>query len=199
MNASAGRRPRVTPEDDGRRRRGADNRARIVAAMLDIVREGEVAPSAEQVAARADVGLRTVFRHFQDMESLYREMSAEIEGELRAVMALPFKAQTWQERVLEIIERRAGVYEKIAPFQRASAVTRPRSRFLQDDHAQLVAISRHILLAQLQPDTASNGPLLEALDLLLSFEAWDRLRVEQGLSVAGAKAALAHAVGKLIN
>jgi len=64
---------------DGRRQRGQDNRARIVAAMMDIVREGQIAPSAEQVAARADVGLRTVFRHFQDMDSLYREMSLVIQ------------------------------------------------------------------------------------------------------------------------
>src|SRR3546814_3782718 len=51
----------------------------------------EVTPSAEQVAARADVGLRTVFRHFKDMESLYREMSAVIEREVIPVMRRPFK------------------------------------------------------------------------------------------------------------
>ncbi len=61
--------------EDGRRRRGLDNRGRIIAAMLEIIRRGETA-SAEQVAAQADVGLRTVFRHFQDMDSLYRESKA---------------------------------------------------------------------------------------------------------------------------
>jgi hypothetical protein len=30
------------------------------------------------VAGRADVGLRTVFRHFQDMDSLYREIGAVV-------------------------------------------------------------------------------------------------------------------------
>jgi len=199
MSAVSVRRPRVTPEDDGRRRRGADNRARIVAAMLDIVREGEVAPSAEQVAARADVGLRTVFRHFQDMESLYREMSAEIEGELLATMATPFKADTWRGRVMELIERRGTVFDRIGPFQRASAVTRPRSKFLQEDHARLVGASRMALLAQLPVEVSADRPLVEALDLLLSFEAWTRLRVEQGLSAGDAKAALAEAVGRLIN
>lgn len=44
--------------------------------MLELVREGDISPSAELVAARADVGLRTVFRHFKDLDSLYREMSA---------------------------------------------------------------------------------------------------------------------------
>src|SRR5947209_16703757 len=75
---------------DGRRRRAQDSRARIVAAMLEIVHAGEVSPSAEQVAARADVGLRTVFRHFRDMDSLYREMTVAIEAELMTVVATPF-------------------------------------------------------------------------------------------------------------
>ncbi|MFM8818949.1 MAG: TetR/AcrR family transcriptional regulator, partial [Phenylobacterium sp.] len=61
---------RQTQEPDGRRRRGLDSRDRIIAAMLDLAREGEVAPGAERVAARAEVGLRTVFRHFRDMDSL---------------------------------------------------------------------------------------------------------------------------------
>ena len=59
-----------TEERDGRRLRSQDSRARIVAAMLDLIREGEIAPSAELVASRANVGLRTVFRHFKDMDSL---------------------------------------------------------------------------------------------------------------------------------
>src|SRR5580692_11820333 len=102
-------------EADGRRRRSQDSRARIVAAMLELTRAGDVAPSAEQVAERAQVGLRTVFRHFNDMDSLYREMSHAIEGELREVVLRPFKAKVWRERVLELIERRSHAFEKIAP------------------------------------------------------------------------------------
>ena len=81
---------------DGRRQRGEDNRARIVSAMLEIIHAGDFSPGAEQVAARADVGLRTVFRHFKDMDSLYREMTETIEAELRAVALQPFQAQAWR-------------------------------------------------------------------------------------------------------
>jgi AcrR family transcriptional regulator len=186
------------PDIDGRRRRGLDNRARIVAAMLDIVRGGELAPSAEQVADRADVGLRTVFRHFQDMDSLYREMSVVIEGEMAAVIAAPFRAQTWQGRVLELVARRSVGFEKIAPFQRAAAVTRHRSRFLSGDNAKLARISRQILLHQLPEDVAADAALVEALDLVLSFEAWSRLRVEQGLTTRGAREVLEAMVRKLL-
>ena len=53
-----------TLKTDGRRRRGEDNRARIVAALVALVREDNFTPGAEEVAIRADVSLRTVFRHF---------------------------------------------------------------------------------------------------------------------------------------
>jgi AcrR family transcriptional regulator len=187
------------PAADGRRRRGPDNRARIVAAMLEIIHSGEVAPSAEQVALRADVGLRTVFRHFQDMDSLYREMSGVIEGELRSVVERPFHAEDWRGRLLELVERRAAVFEKIGPYQRASAAFRYRSKFLEADNARLVAALREILRRQLPPDVARDRPTMEILDLLLSFEAWTRLRREQGLSPVRAREALTAAVRRLID
>ena len=183
---------------DGRHRRGEDNRARIVAAMLEIVQGGDVSPSAEQVATRADVGLRTVFRHFQDMDSLYREMSVVIEGEVMAIIEQPLAARDWRERLVELIARRATVFEKIAPFKRASNVARHRSKFLEADNARLVTVLRGMLEAQLPPQVAGDASKVEILDLLLSFESWSRLRHEQGLSVARARAALEAAIRRLV-
>ncbi|WP_293497803.1 TetR/AcrR family transcriptional regulator [Phenylobacterium sp.] len=181
---------------DGRRKRGEDNRARIVAAMLEIVQSGEVAPSAEQVAARADVGLRTVFRHFSDMDSLYREMSEAIEIEVKAVADQPFKAPDWRGRVLELVGRRGVAFEKIGPFRKASDAFRHRSRFLGDDADRLSQRLREIL-ERVVAD-AVDRQTLEALDLLLSFEAWSRLREEQGLSVDQTQAVLETAARRLI-
>ncbi|MDB5425716.1 MAG: transcriptional regulator [Phenylobacterium sp.] len=183
---------------DGRHLRSADSRARIVAAMLEIVRDGEVSPSAEQVAARADVGLRTVFRHFKDMDSLYREMTVVIEAEMRVIVARPFTAPDWRGRLVELIGRRGAVFEKIAPFKRASDVGRHRSKFLEADNARLIATLREILEAQLPPHISDDALKLEILDLLLSFESWSRLRHGQGLSPRQAQDALEAAVRRLI-
>ena len=46
---------------DGRVRRGARNRQTIVDALLDLVGSGILRPTAQQVADRAGVGIRTVF------------------------------------------------------------------------------------------------------------------------------------------
>ncbi len=180
---------------DGRHRRGEDSRARIVAAMLELVHGGEVSPGAEQVAARADVGLRTVFRHFKDMDSLYREMSVVIEAEMKTIVERPFTARDWRERVVELVGRRGAVFERIGPFKRASVVFRHRSRFLEADNARLVTALRDILAAQLPPKAAEK---LEILDLLLSFESWSRLRQEQGLSPGQAQETLETTIRTLI-
>jgi len=197
---SAGRALAVEAADpDGRRRRSQDSRARIVAAMLELVQAGDVAPSAEQVAERAQVGLRTVFRHFKDMDSLYSEMAHAIEGEVREVARRPFKAEGWRERVLELIERRSQAFEKITPFRAAADAHKHRSRFLAAAHGRLAVESREILKRLLPADAARDLAKFETLDLLLSYEAWSRLRREQGMSPKRAREVLDAAVRRMLD
>ncbi|MEW5684896.1 MAG: TetR/AcrR family transcriptional regulator [Pseudomonadota bacterium] len=187
----------LSSEVDGRRRRGQDNRARIVAAMLEIIREGVMTPNAEQVAARAEVGLRTVFRHFDDMDSLYREMTVAIEAEFRALMGRPFQATEWQDQLVELVGRRSEVFERIMPFRRASDIVRHRSKFLADDHARLATTLRELLKGVLPHRMVADASKLEVFDLLTSYEAWSRLRLEQGLSLDDARRTLQLAVSRL--
>lgn len=187
-----------SPPSDGRRLRGQDNRARIVDAMLELIREGELAPGAEQVAARAEVGLRTVFRHFQDMDSLYREMSGAIETTLRTIIDQPFQSADWRDQLVELTGRRARAFETIAPYKRAGDARRHRSPFLQADAMRLTRALREILMGVLPTEISGRPEVLEALDLLLSFETWSRLRREQGLEPAAAQALIEGLVTRTI-
>jgi AcrR family transcriptional regulator len=184
-------------ERDGRRLRSQDSRARIVAAMLELVHAGEVSPSAEQVASRAEVGLRTVFRHFKDMDSLYAEMAQVIEAELRAMYFVPFKSEDWQGRLIELIDRRAALFERIAPFRRASDANRHRSRFGALEQARVAGMLRDIMKDQLPPEVVRDPLKLEALDVLLSYECWARLRGDQGLTPRRAREVIAAAARKI--
>jgi len=72
-----------TPTElDGRFARSARTRTKIVDAMYALIREGTLIPTAQQVATRADVGIRTVFRHFSDMEQLYRAIDTRLADEI---------------------------------------------------------------------------------------------------------------------
>ena len=55
---------------DGRVQRSQRSRQAMVQALFDLVGSGVLQPTAQQVARRAKVGIRTVFRHFSDMDSL---------------------------------------------------------------------------------------------------------------------------------
>jgi len=190
--------PEAAADVDGRRVRGQNNRRKIVEAMIALVSENVLSPGAQEVAERAHVGLRTVFRHFDDMETLYSEMSAQISAQILPLISMTFTANDWRGRIGELIERRSLAFEKMLPFKSAADVIRHKSKFLADEHEQLVKFNRQRLLEALPSDLRKQRPVVEGLDLLLSFETWRRLRRDQGLSQAQAKQTVAAAVEAIL-
>lgn len=186
------------PAEDGRKARSEASRRAIVAAMLALVREGNVSPSAEDVAARGKVGLRTVFRHFENMESLYREMSALMQAEIIPLAEKPFAATGWRANLDELIARRAELFERILPVKVASDVVQHRSDFVKADSVRLVRMQRRALEDLLPAGVRSDAVLLEALDLALSFDSWRRLRRDQKLSPAKARAVMEETAARLL-
>ena len=73
-------------------------------------------PSADQIADIAKVGRRSVFRHFNDMDTLYREMTASITATMGSIVLQPFEAADWRGQVLELVDRRGTGFEKMKPF-----------------------------------------------------------------------------------
>jgi AcrR family transcriptional regulator len=176
------------PEPDGRRRRSQDSRRRIVVAMIELVREGDLAPSAEAVAARAGVGRRTVFRLFSDMEGIFREIHHIMREKVEPVRSIPLVGDTPEARLHALIERRVLFFEEIMWVSAAAIIHRHGSQVLQADHAAIQKELRGIMLAILPPRIAANAELCEALDAIMSIDMWRRLRLEQKLSTAGATA-----------
>jgi AcrR family transcriptional regulator len=176
-----------TPSSDGRRQRSDESRRRIVEAMLEFAREGDAQPSAEEVADRAGVGRRTVFRLFTDMESLYREMHAVMMLRIEDIKAIPITGDTAAERLSCIIERRVRLYEEIMPIKTAADTQRGQSKFLQEAHESVVQLLRQMLQFLLPKDIKDDPDKFEALDVALSLETWRRLRQDQKLSVKNAR------------
>ncbi|MCG8591051.1 MAG: TetR/AcrR family transcriptional regulator [Proteobacteria bacterium] len=170
-----------SPETDGRVQRGARNRERIVDALMELIGEGELIPTAEQVALRAEVGTRTVFRHFDDMDSLFAEMNARLEAELLPLADKPVPPGSVEERARALVAQRATLFERLAPYKRSGDLQRWRSPFLQSNHARMVRRMRARLLKVLPELEDAPSAVLEALDQATSFEAWNRLRTDQRL------------------
>ena len=183
---------------DGRRNRSIATRKKIVAALTELVREGILAPTAEQVSARAKVGLRTVFRHFDDMETLYREMNSQLEPILQPAQREAIKSGTWQERLHQSVVVRAGFFEKVMPFYISTLMHRHESPYLHTQVVQGAKTARELIGRLLPQKLSKDRPRFEAIVLVLSIDAWLRLRREQGLSVAAAIKTMQTAVHALI-
>jgi AcrR family transcriptional regulator len=173
-------------EADGRRRRGLVSQDIIIAAALELVSEGNVNPSAEDVAERAKLSKGTVFRQFGNMEQLHSRMVVEITRRLRST-AQPFQSTDWQSQLQEIMARRLTMFEVFLPFKRAADAYRHTSPTLQASHSSRLAEMRSGLESVLPPAILKKPTFLEAIDLLLGHETWQRLRIEQNLSEADAR------------
>jgi AcrR family transcriptional regulator len=189
---------RTEPPRDGRARRAARSRRSIVRALFELVGEGTLQPTAQQVADRAGVTIRTVFRHFRDTEALFAEMGARLQAEVGPILAGDGPTAGLEARARALVQRRVALFERMAPYKRAANLQRPRSRFLRERHAELVRDLRADLIRRLPELAGAPDDLVEALDLVTSFEAWDRLRVEQRLGRERARAALERLARSLV-
>jgi AcrR family transcriptional regulator len=168
---------------DGRRLRSQDSRQRIVKAMLSLVGEGVMSPTAEQVSETANVGIRTVFRHFRDMESLYREISEELEKEVLPFFDVDVDSDA-PDPIETIVQRKAVLYEKISPYKICGSLHRHRSVFLRADNDRMVKAERRFLERFTKTHFQVDRIAFAALENILSFEFWRRLREDQSLSVS---------------
>lgn len=186
----------MSSKPDGRRKRSEVSREKLVEAMLALVGEGHVAPSAEAVAARAGIGLRTVFRHFADMEALYAGMALRLTGYFSDWLD-PFAAPDWRGKLDEMTARRLDTYERLMPFKRAADAHRHASSTIQHHHASMLAAMRQRLFGLLPAEIAEDMVRRETIDLMLSFETWQRLRLDQGLAPDSARAVVRAAIDRL--
>jgi AcrR family transcriptional regulator len=180
----------VKKKPDGRIQRSERSRQLIIDSMQELVHEGNLVPTAQQVAERAQVGIRTVFRHFNDMESLFKTM----EVALRETYQRPFRGGnregSLEERILHAMECHADAYETVRPIVESTRVQMWRFDILRENYARNQRELRKDLenwLPEIRQLPALDQELVEAT---ASYEYWNRLREQQGLSKKKAIAAV---------
>lgn len=189
----------TTPEErDGRVERTARSRAAIVGSLFELVGEGNLLPTAQEVAARAKVGIRTVFRHFSDMENLYVEIDARLRSEIQSRLRIVKPSGSLSERACQMIAQRAEMFEIISPYKHATDLLRWKSEFLATQHRRMVREQRANLFRWLPELESASDELKQALELLTSFAAWNRLRLDQRLSADRARATIEKSVSSLL-
>lgn len=179
---------------DGRALRSERSRKKIVDALFELVGEGHAMPTAKQVADRADLGIRTVFRHFDDMDNLFEQMHERLRTEIATLTHFEIPEGPTRVRLDELVRLRCQLFERTSPWWKATEAQRSRSPYLTRTHQSLAPKMRSNLFTWLPEFRALPTDLTDALELVISPEAWHRLRVEQKLGVKRAAVATRRAV-----
>lgn len=170
------------PHPDGRRERSRSSRGKIVRAMMDLIVKGNIDPSAAKVAEKAGVGLRSVFRHFDDKDSIFQEMDEILVAAYLPKMRAPFQSDSWKDQLFELVERRAKVNEAIAPFRIATSIQRFNSKMLMKNYRTLLR-NEHKVLDTILPDhVRKDEQRARAILLATSFDTWRLFRQDEELS-----------------
>jgi AcrR family transcriptional regulator len=179
---TAGTSPTPTPAPDGRRLRSERSRQAILDAAVAMMEDGILEPTAQQIAERASVGIRSFFRHFNDMESLFLAVDAESRESTEALFVGGDRSGTLGERILHAVERHADGYEVQGNAIRSTKGQLWRWDLLRKNYARYQRGLRKDLDDWLPELKSLPQSKREAVDAVASAEMWLRLRDQQGLS-----------------
>ena len=179
---------------DGRASRASRTRSAVVDALLALIDGGNLRPTAREVADEAGVSLRSVYVHFDDVESLFVAASARHYERVQQLSTPWDPAAPLAERVRELVARRGRIYDDGAQVRRAALLQEPFSPAL----GQALEFGRRAARSEIEavfaPELAAvdddeRPRLLAALEVVTGAATWDQLRSHPGLGAGAATTA----------
>lgn len=167
-------------EPDGRSLRRSRNRTAVITSLLQLIDEGSLDPSVPDIADRAGVSHRSVFRYFDDINDLVRlaiNQAVQDAMPLRTITDLGIG--TVERRIDVYVDTRLRVHSNGYAVGRVARIKAPKIPALEEGLQALTLITRaqmaeHFAIeCDLSPDREF---LLDALMVLTSFEAYDYQR-----------------------
>jgi AcrR family transcriptional regulator len=145
---------------DGRRLRRDRNRMAVVDALLDLYSEWNLRPSTAEIAERAGLSHRSLFRYFDDFEDLCREAISR--AELRALPLVRIEADPaapLEDRIDALVTQRLRLFEALGPVALVSRLNAPFAEVLAAELTKNRAFLRGQLADLFAPEL---HPALEA-------------------------------------
>ena len=169
----------ITPiVNDGRINRSKATLNKIVAATISLLRKnnnGQI-PTAQEIAVKSGVGIRTVFSHIDDMEGLIEEVNRLYLNDLESYIAKNNPKQySKDQRIEHVIKERFYLYNTyqhvfnltITSLNNSSAI---RTGFIKFNH-----ILRQRFEDLIPEIKMINKDKQNLIDTLISYAAWFRM------------------------
>jgi AcrR family transcriptional regulator len=183
---------------DGRTARSERTRNAIVDAHLQLIREGDLRPTADRIAKQAGVSLRALWSHFADMEALFAESGQRV-LELRDASHRPISPTLpLPERIEAYCKQRSRLLEQITPNAKASAVKEPFSEALQKYRKLHLARVRDEVSTLFAAELSGDDEVLNAVTAVSMWSTWSTWREVMGLSATAARSTMARTITALL-
>jgi len=170
------------PVTDGRRARRERGRLAVTEATIDLVLEGSIPPSAEQIAERAGVSAASLFRYFETLDDLRRATVDRYFERYTHVFEIPdIGVGALSDRIKRFTKARSSLHEMTEPMARLARLRAPEHVEL-DERLHLVRTTmsdqvRHHFDTELATRSpAQREDTVTVISTLTSFEAWDQAR-----------------------
>ena len=189
--------PVVEPVD-GRTARAVRTRDSLVDATIALVQAGDLKPTAPRIAEEAGVSVRSVFQHFDDLESLFSAVGERVVQQILPLITPIDGSLPLTERASRLVAQRCQVNEAITPINRAAILFAPTSatitRQFNEGHQFSSAHVTEVFEPELAVAHDGRTALHDALVIALSWSTWNLLRTFEDRSVEDATDAVARMV-----
>jgi TetR/AcrR family transcriptional regulator of autoinduction and epiphytic fitness len=191
-----------TPRD-GRAARALRTRNAVADGLLELIEEGELRPTSKAIAERAGIAERTLFQHFEDLETLFSVAASRVgEGVVRNLGHIPDDGP-FEDRLSAYLDELIFFHEAMSPLQRASRVHEPYSPVVRRAASWWHDLLRRGIervfgqeLTHWPEDERRN--VVEALTLTVAWTSWDSMRVRSELTKEQARAVMELSVRTLL-
>lgn len=188
---------------DGRRLRSARTRRLIIEAYLALLRENPQIPTAAAIAQRAGYSVRSVFERFPDLHALRVAATDEALLKTSAQVAAQPAVGSRQDRLKTHVETRGKVCEEWLPLWRAlnanqgdSTELKARIRLIRE---MVIRRAEEMYAQELSTlDERERLQTVLAMEALVDFESWARMREQFGLSFEDACGVWKRAIDRLL-
>jgi TetR/AcrR family transcriptional regulator, regulator of autoinduction and epiphytic fitness len=188
---------------DGRTVRAERTRRALVEALLALLNEGRLRPTAAEIAERAGVSERSVFQHFPDREALLEAVAREQYERVMPTIRPVDASLSLAARIDEFVAQRATLYERAAGVRRAALLMEPESDvvagWLTTVRRAGAAEAERVFRREIEATPADERePLRAALVAACAWGTFEALRFHQGLSVSRTRGAMRTMVARLL-
>jgi len=164
---------------DGRTLRRSRNRMSVITALLDLIREGNLEPGAAEIAERAGVSHRSVFRYFDDLDDLVRTAIAHQFADAAELAAVPdLGTGSLDDRVAALVDSRLALFQRVDGAMRVARMRGPSIPAIDESIAEVALQFQNQLRMHFEPElsvrpTPLADQLLDGCLVLSSYGAFD--------------------------